>query len=54
MTFVQLLPYHTMGLAKYEKLQWDKPIFEAIPLKDDDVECYIDDFTAQGITAMLH
>ena len=53
-TFVQLLPYHTMGLAKYEKLQWDKPVFEAIPLKDDDVECYIDDFTAQGITAMLH
>ncbi len=53
-TYVQLLPYHTMGLSKYEKLQWDKPIFEATPLADDDVACYIDDFTAVGIKAVLH
>lgn len=53
-TFVQLLPYHTMGLAKYEKLQWDKPIFEATPLADEDVARFVDDFADAGVQAALH
>lgn len=53
-TFVQLLPYHTMGLSKYEKLQWDGPVFEAAPLSDDDVARFIDDFAEVGVKAVLH
>lgn len=53
-SLVQLLPYHTLGVSKYERLQWDKPIFEAAPMPDKRVEEFAVFFREQGIEAQVH
>ncbi len=53
-TLVQLLPYHTLGVSKYERLQWDKPIFEAPPMPDSKVEKFAEIFRKKGLNAQLH
>lgn len=51
---VQLLPYHTLGLAKYERLQEEGPVFEAPPMTDDQVQPLAEPFTRRGIPVTIH
>ena len=53
-TLVQLLPYHTLGLAKYERLQLKEKAFVATPMSDEDVEDLKEPFIARGIDVVIH
>lgn len=51
---VQLLPYHTLGLAKHERLQSKDKVFAATPMSDEDVEVFKDPFISRGIDVIVH
>lgn len=53
-TLIQLLPYHTLGVSKYERLQWDKPVFEAPPMPEERVAEFAKFFQGRGLSAQVH
>lgn len=52
--YVQLLPYHTLGTAKYERLQTDEVVFEATPPTDTHMEEIARIFSDKGISVTIH
>ena len=53
-SLIQLLPYHTLGISKYERLQWDQPVFEAPPMSEERVEEFAEFFRQHGLNAQVH
>lgn len=53
-SLIQLLPYHTLGVSKYERLQWDQPIFEAPPMPEERVKEFAEFFEQRGLNAQVH
>ena len=51
---VQLLPYHTLGLAKHERLQSKDKVFAATPLSDEEVKVFREPFVSKGIDVVIH
>ena len=51
---VQLLPYHTLGTVKWERLQRNHPILEAEPPKDELVQARKEQLEAMGLKVMIH
>lgn len=53
-TTVQLLPYHTLGISKYERLQYNKKVFEAAPVSDERAEELAAPFKERGLSVTIH
>jgi len=51
---VQILPYHNLGTVKWERLQTDKPIFEAKPPSDELIEARKKQLEDMGLKVMVH
>ena len=51
---VQLLPYHTLGISKYERLQYDKKVFAAEPMSDARAEELAAYFRGEGLPVVIH
>lgn len=51
---VQLLPYHTLGVAKHERLQRKEKVFVADPLSDERAEKLAGAFKKRGINVIIH
>lgn len=54
LTCVQLLPYHTLGVAKHERLQHGEKVFVATPMSDKRAEQISMVFEAKGIDTVIH
>ncbi len=53
-TVVQLLPYHSLGTVKYERLQRKAPILEAEPPSDEIMAERKEQLEAMGLDVMIH
>ena len=51
---VQLLPYHNLGTVKWERLQVNKPIFEATPPSDELMEARKKQLEDMGFNVIIH
>ncbi len=51
---VQLLPYHNLGTVKWERLQRDAPVLEAIPPSDELVKARKAQLEGYGLKVMIH
>lgn len=51
---VQLLPYHNLGVVKWERLQRDSPALEATPPSDELMEARKKQLEAMGLKVMIH
>lgn len=51
---VQLLPYHTLGVSKYERLGYDEKVFIAQPMKDEQAEKLACIFKDKGLPVVIH
>lgn len=54
LTSVQLLPYHTLGVAKYERLQYKEKVFVATPMGDDEAWRLAEPFKQRGLEVGVH
>lgn len=53
-TTVQLLPYHTLGVSKYERLDYDGKVFEAAPMSDEQAAEAAAVFESRGLPVVIH
>ena len=51
---VQLLPYHSLGTVKWERLQTNKPIFEATPPSDELINQRKKQLEDMGLNVIVH
>ena len=51
---VQILPYHNLGTVKWERLQSNKPIFEATPLPDELIQARKKQLEDIGLNVIVH
>ena len=51
---VQLLPYHTLGISKYERLQYDEKVFAAEPVSDTRAEALAVYFKDEDLPVVIH
>ena len=51
---VQLLPYHKLGVVKWERLQRDTPVLEAVPPSDELVEKLKSRLEEYGLNVTIH
>lgn len=51
---VQLLPYHSMGTVKWERLQRDAPVLEALPPSEEKMERLKDQLLEMGLPVIIH
>ena len=51
---VQLLPYHTLGVSKYERLGYDGKVFAAQPMSDERAEELSGAFRDEGLPVVIH
>ena len=51
---VQILPYHNLGTVKWERLQTDKPVFEATPPSDELIEARKKQLEDMGLNVIVH
>ena len=53
-TLVQLLPYHNLGVMKYQRLDDEAQIIEAIPPSDAKIQHIKELFEAHGLKVSVH
>jgi len=51
---VQILPYHSLGTVKWERLQKERPVFEASPPSDELIEERKKQLIAMGLNVIVH
>jgi pyruvate formate lyase activating enzyme len=51
---VQILPYHNLGTVKWERLQTNKPIFEAAPPSDELIDARKKQLEDMGLNVIVH
>ena len=51
---VQILPYHNLGTVKWERLQTDKPVFEATPPSDELIQARRKQLEDMGLNVIIH
>ena len=51
---VQILPYHNLGTVKWERLQSNKPVFEAAPPSDALIEARKQQLIDMGLNVIVH
>lgn len=51
---VQLLPYHTLGVSKYERLGYDRKVFTAEPMSDERAEELSVSFRDENLPIIIH
>ena len=51
---VQILPYHNLGTVKWERLQTNNPIFEAIPPSVETIEARKKQLVAMGLNVIVY
>ena len=51
---IQILPYHKLGTAKWERLQKDKPIFEASPPTDELIQERKKQLEIKGLNVIVY
>jgi pyruvate formate lyase activating enzyme len=51
---VQILPYHTLGTVKWERLQRKAPIIEAVPPSDELIQARKEQLEALGLNVTVH
>lgn len=54
MTLVQILPYHRMGVPKYERLDRKYPVSNVEPPDEGFMEERLEIFRAEGLKVQLH
>jgi pyruvate formate lyase activating enzyme len=53
-TMIQLLPYHNLGVMKYQRIDADKTVFEAVPIPDHRVETLKKILEAMSLQVTIH
>ena len=51
---VQLLPYHTLGTVKWERLGRGGPVLEATPPSDELMNARKEQLEAMGLNVIIH
>ena len=51
---VQLLPYHTLGTVKWERLGQSGPVVEAVPPSDELIQARKEQLEAMGLNVIIH
>ena len=51
---VQLLPYHNLGVVKWDRLGRDHPALEAVPPTDEKMQGFKAQLEAMGLKCMIH
>ena len=54
MELVQLLPYHKLGVVKWERLQRKTPVLEAVPPSDELVQKLKARLEEYGLNVTIH
>lgn len=54
LTVIQLLPYHNLGVMKYQRLDEDAVVMEAIPHTDEQVQGFRDLIASYGLPVTVH
>jgi pyruvate formate lyase activating enzyme len=53
-TSVQLLPYHTLGTVKYQRIDEDRQVLEAVPPSDEKIQALKDVLESFELLVMVH
>lgn len=51
---VQLLPYHSLGISKWDRMSMDGPDFDVVPPSDELVKAIYDRFAEAGFSVGVH
>jgi pyruvate formate lyase activating enzyme len=50
----QLLPYHALGVTKWDRLQRNKPVLEAAPPSDELMQARKKQLEDMGLSVIIH